>query len=160
MKKMAADPTAAIAYATLLGAQTLLAGMLFWIMVPIFAQMIARLGETLEIDASTVVIVLGVAALLQCCYWIRFFWIPVPARFQNVLAAHVLMFASRVSFFFGGALFSAVFFRHVPSLAVFPPVAELLIKVVCLFGGLFALFCYSLELERLARSIAGPHRHQ
>ena len=72
MKKMAADPTAAIAYATLLGAQTLLAGMLFWIMVPIFAQMIARLGETLEIDASTVVIVLGVAALLQCCYWIRF----------------------------------------------------------------------------------------
>ena len=127
-------------------------------MIPIFQQVVSRLGETLDIGAETVVAVSSGAITLQCCYWVRFLWVSVPTPYHNVVVAHLLMFASRASFFFGGALFSAVFFRHVPDLATFPPIAEGLVRVTALFGCLFALFCYSLELERLGRAFAGRHR--
>ena len=158
MKKPAASRSTAIAYAALLFAQTLIAGLLFWIMIPIFQQVISRAGETLDIGTDTAVAVIGGALILQCCYWARFCWVPVPTPFRSVVVAHLLMFASRTSFFFAGALYSAVFFRHLPALAAFPPVAEALARITALFGCLFALFCYSLELERLGRAIAEPHR--
>jgi hypothetical protein len=155
MKKSAASRSTAIAYAALLFAQTLLAGLLFSAVFPIFRQMVSRAGETLDIGADTVVAVSGGAVILQCCYWARFLWVPVHTPFHNVVFGHLLMFASRASFFFGGALFSLVFFRHIPDLAAFPPIAEGLARITALFGCLFALFCYSLELERLGRAIAG-----
>ena len=158
MKKPAASRSTAIAYAALLSAQTLIAGLLFWIMIPIFQQVISRVGETLDIGTDTAVAVIGGALILQCCYWARLYWVPVPAPFRSVVVAHLLMFASRTSFFFAGALYSAVFFRYLPALAAFPPVAEALARITALFGCLFALFCYSLELERLAKAIAEPHR--
>ena len=156
MKKPAASRSTAIAYAALLLAQTLIAGLLFWIMIPIFQQMTLHVGETLDIGTDTVVAVVGGAIVLQCCYWARFFWVPVPTPFRSDVVAHLLMFASRTSFFFAGALYSAVFFRHLPALDGFPPVAEGFARITALFGCLFALFCYSLELERLGRAIAEP----
>jgi len=158
MKKSDASRSTATAYAGLLFAQTLITGFVFWIMVPIFRQMVSRAGERLDINGITLVTVIGAVAVLQCCYWVRYFWVPVRAPFHGVVVAHLLMFASRASFFFGGALFSAVFFRHIPELAAFPPIAEGLARIAAVFGCLFALFCYSLELERLARAIAEPHR--
>jgi hypothetical protein len=152
------ETTSAIAYAVLLAAQTVLASLVFMIVIPIFREMISHLGETLDIDAHTFVLIIGAAVVLQCFYWIRFCWVPIVAPFQSVIAEHVLLFVSRASFFFGGALFSMVFFRHVPSLTSFPPFAELCVKLVCLFGSLFALFCYSLELERLARAMSRTDR--
>jgi uncharacterized membrane protein YhhN len=63
------------------------------------------------------------------------------------------MFASRASFFFGGALFSAIFFRHIPQLDALPPLGQAIAKTLGVAALLFALFCYSLELERLGRSM-------
>ena len=156
MKEMAASRSTAIVYAALLCAETLLAGLLFWIIFPVFRQVVSRLGETLDIGADTVVAAISFAVILQGCYWARFFGVPLPTPFHNVVVAHILMFASRASFFFSGALFSVVFFRHGPVLAALPPIAEMLIRITALFACLFALFCYSLELERLARAIGEP----
>jgi len=103
MKKSAASRSTAIAYAALLFAQTLLARLLFSAVFPIFRQMVSRAGETLDIGADTVVAVSGGAVILQCFYWARFFWVPVHTPFHNVVVGHLLMFASRASFFFGGA---------------------------------------------------------
>ena len=83
--------------------------------------------------------------------WIRFYRLPVCVPFHSVVVAHLLIFTSRASFFFSGALFSAVFFGYIPELAAFPPIAVGLARIIALFGVLFALFCYSLELERLGR---------
>ena len=159
MRKSAASRCAGVAYAALLFAQTLLAGLLYCIMIPIFRQMISHIGEGLEINADTVVAVVFRAILLQCCYWIGFFWVPVPTPFHSVVVGHLLMFASRASFFFGGALFSAVFFRHIPELSDLPLNAEGFVRIAALLGCLFALYCYSLELERLARAITEPRRN-
>ena len=156
MKRPGSGRSTAVAYTALLFAQTLIAGLLFWIMIPIFQQVISRVGETLDIGTDTAAAVIGGALILQCCYWARFCWVPVPTPFRSVVVAHLLMFASRTSFFFAGALYSAVFFRHLPALDGFPPVAEGLARITALFGCLFALFCYSPELERLGRAIAEP----
>ena len=157
MKKSADSRSAAIAYWALLFAQSLIAGYLFWIVIPIFRQLMSRAGETLDIEGKSVGAVIGSAAILQCCYWARFFWVPLHVPFRSVVVAHLLMFAGRVSFIFGGALYSAVFFRHIPELAAFPPIAEGFARIAALFGCLFALFCYSLELERLGRAIEEFH---
>ncbi|RDL50612.1 hypothetical protein BLJAPNOD_01733 [Ensifer sp. M14] len=69
------------------------------------------------------------------------------------------MFASRASFVFGGALFSVIFFRHVPQLEVLPPLGQGIAKTLGVMAVLFALFCYSLELERLGKVIE-EQRHE
>jgi hypothetical protein len=55
-------------------------------------------------------------------------WVAVAAPFQNRFVVHLVLFASRVSFFFGGAFFSAVFFDHLPELEVLPPLGRIVIK--------------------------------
>ncbi|WP_246706617.1 hypothetical protein [Rhizobium leguminosarum] len=63
----------------------------------------------------------------------------VTSPFHSVFAAHLLFFASRVSFFFGGALFSAIFFRHLPELDAFPPFAQAFVKSLYVAATLFGL---------------------
>jgi hypothetical protein len=53
------------------------------------------------------------------------------------------MFASRASFFFGSALFSAIFFRHIPQLYALPPLGQAIAKTLRVAALLFALFCYA-----------------
>lgn len=78
---------------------------------------------------------------------------PVTPLFHGVFVAHLLFFASRVSFFFGGALFSAIFFRHLPELDAFSPFAQAFVKSVYVAATLFGLFCYSLELDRFGKAV-------
>jgi hypothetical protein len=99
------------------------------------------------------------AALLHCCYWSRLKWVPVTPPFHSSFVAHLLFFASRVCFFFGGALFSAIFFRHIPELDAFQPFGEAVVKILYVAGTLFGLFCYSLELDRLGKAIEEPPDH-
>jgi hypothetical protein len=70
-----------------------------------------------------------------------------------VFLAHLVRFGSRVSFFLGGALFTAVFFRHIPEMEMLPPIGRGLARVTLLLAVLFSLFCYSLELDRLGDEI-------
>jgi hypothetical protein len=98
-----------------------------------------------------IVIVISASAL-HGCYWSRLLWVEVTAPLRNRFVAHLIFFASRVSFFFGGAFFSAVFLRHLPELEVFPPFGPTAIKALYLVVILFGLFCFSLELERDWRS--------
>ena len=113
-------------------------------------------GEAQDISAWTEAAVVGGALFLQCCYWTRYCYITVRAPFQSAVLAHLLMFASRASFFFSGALFTMIFFRHIPELDVFPPLEQSVIKILILMSILFALFCYSLELERLGKAFEEP----
>ena len=151
MDKGTANRSAAVGYVALLAVQTLVATFLLWITVPIFRHVVSGTGEPLGIDADSLAAIIVGAVILQCCHWIRFYRVPVCVPFHSVVVAHLLIFASRASFFFSGALFSAVFFRYIPELAAFPPIAVGLARITALFGVLFALFCYSLELERLGR---------
>ena len=59
MKKSADSRSAAIAYWALLFAQSLIAGYLFWIVIPIFRQLMSRAGETLDIEGKSVGLLTG-----------------------------------------------------------------------------------------------------
>ncbi|CAN7635250.1 hypothetical protein LJR098_006121 [Rhizobium sp. LjRoot98] len=90
-------------------------------------------------------------------HWSRLAWVEIVPPCHNILLAHLFLFASRVTFFFGGALFSAVFFRHFPELEVFPPLWQAVAKALYVVAVLFGLFCVSLELDRLGRAMEEPH---
>ena len=146
----------AAAYAILLIAQTLLASFLFWTIIPIFLQLISNLGVRQDIDPWTQAAIIAGAVALQCCYWARYHWVAIRVPFRSAFVGHLVMFASRVSFFFGGALFSVIFFRHVPAFDAFPSVGEAMAKWLIVMAILFALFCYALELERFGKAIEDP----
>lgn len=143
----------AIAYAALLAVQTAAATYLFWMVFPIFYSMVSDFGQRLQLDVIDQIRIVGGAAVLHLAYWTRLARVRIVAPLRSRFAAHLLSFASRVSFFFGGAFFSAIFFRHIPELESFPPLGQSMIKVFFVAVLLFGLFCYSLELERLGRAV-------
>ncbi|WP_395664544.1 hypothetical protein [Methylocella sp.] len=146
-------------YAVLLGLQTIASGALVAVVFPLFQQIVSQSGQPQSLETSTVVAALCAALAMQACYWTRYRRTPIRAPFHNALAGHALMFASRVSFFFSAALFSAIFFRHVPQLEALPPPGQGFAKAVGVMILLFASFCYALELERLGRAVEEPAPH-
>jgi hypothetical protein len=144
-----------IAYVSLLVVQTAAASCLFWADLPIFLRIASSLGQPQELETWRLAAVAGSVAVLQCCYWIRLQRVSIYAPFQNILIGHLIVFASRVSFFFGGVFFSMVFFRHLPELDVLPLIAQGVTKALAVLTILFSLFCYALELERLGKAIEG-----
>jgi hypothetical protein len=142
-----------LAYASLLLAQTAAASVLFWTIFPIFRRIIAQIGQPQELNGATALTVVSGVIILQCCYWIRLRYVKVHAPLHSVFIGHLFLFASRASFFFGGALFSVFFFRHIPEFDALPPLAQSVATVFAVLAVLFSLFCYSLELERLGRAI-------
>ncbi|MGO4567649.1 hypothetical protein AB4Z52_21970 [Rhizobium sp. 2YAF20] len=145
-----------ITYFILLAIQTLAVGFLLWIVFPIFYSVITHFGEQQDIRPSRQLGAFAGTLLLQTCYWARVRWVTVQPPCHNTFIAHLVFFAARLSFVFGGAFFSAIFFRHLPELGALPPFGEALIRAVSIVIILFGLFCYSLELDRLGKAIEPP----
>lgn len=141
-------------YALLLTAQTACAVVMLVNIHASFRILIENLGSP---NASTPasVLQLGIAAVLgQACYWYRLRKVPVPADYRNIALGHLLAFASRLGFIWGGALFSVYFLRHAPALALGP--LDIAWRGALLIVILFALYCYTLELERLGSALQVP----
>ncbi|MCX5581739.1 hypothetical protein [Kaistia terrae] len=145
--------TKSILYGLALSVQTASALMLFCVIFPSFHRLFSSLGEPQQIDRGAQLAILFGVTMLQSSYWLRLRWLPVIAPMHSVFFGHVVLFAGRVSFFFGGALFSTIFFRHVPDLEFLPPLGQSVAKAIAVLAILFSLFCYSLELERLGKAI-------
>ena len=143
------------AYAALLALQTVAATFLFWLIFPIFRQIVTRIGEPTDLTLFLELAIVGGTVLLHCAYWARLRWVAVRIPFRSVFVGHLIQFAGRASFFFGGALFSAIFFRHLPELESVPTEGQWVMKAALVMWVLFALFCYSLELDRLGKAIEG-----
>lgn len=143
-------------YLALLAVQSAAATFLFFVVFPLFRQMIERLGEPQQVSVLIEFKMILGTLILHCTYWVRYRWVTILAPFHSAFIGHILQFASRASFFFGGALFSVVFFRHVPELEVLPTISQGLISGLLVIWMLFALFCYSLELDRLGKAVEGP----
>ena len=141
-----------IRYVFLMVVETAAAMFLFLTVFPIFRQVVTQLGQPQDVSPYQQVAVACGALVVQACYWIRFRWVAIPAPFRNALVRHLFLFASRVSFLFGGALFSILFFRHVPELDQSPSFIRGAVRLLEVLLALFSLFCYSLEIERLGRA--------
>jgi hypothetical protein len=120
--------------------------------LPEFRQVVLAPGAQLPRNIRSDLVNTCVCAVMQIAFWVRFLYVPIPTQRPNPLLCHVFLFLGRLVFIFGSALFSVVVFRHLPELDretdVFLAVGRGIIFVACLF----ALFCSSLEMERLAHA--------
>lgn len=141
-----------MAYLLLLAIQ--LMGLIFfvWQEMPEFRQIVTNPGVQLQRDIHSDLLIVAVFAAMQICFWIRLRHVPIPSQCPNMFLNHVFLFLGRLGFIFGSALFSVVVFRHLPDLG---PETDFLLAVqrgIILVACLFALFCTSLELERLGQA--------
>lgn len=123
-----------------------------WQQLPEFEQIVINPGKQLPYDTFSDLRTLGVFCLMQIAFWWRLRHVPIPFRRQNAFVSHVFLFLGRLAFIFGSALFSVAVFRHLPELAPGANVALIVWRGAIFIACLFALFCTSLELERLGHA--------
>lgn len=136
-------------HCALLGVQILAVAALYAVAVPIFVDLVSHLGTAVDLAAASVLAIIGFALIQQACYWARRRIGPIQWPLRSVVLSHLFRFLGRISFFFGGALFSSIFYRHIPELEMLPPSGQIAGKMILVLAVLFCLFCFSLELERV-----------
>ncbi len=143
---------AAIAYWLLLALHTAGALTILGFIHRGFRTLIDSIGQQHSVPLADLVL-LGTAVLVcQCCYWIRFYRLPVPEG-RHIVIGHLFVFASKIGFIFGGAIFSLFFLRHLPELSPFQHLFGLAWRGAAVVVTLFALYCFVLELERLGNAL-------
>jgi hypothetical protein len=151
MKPDQASPKTAI-YWLLLAIQIFGAIAFVWQELPEFGQVLDNPGEQLPKNIKADLMVAGIFVVMQIAFWIRVLRVPVPFRRPNILLNYVFLFLGRLSFIFGSALFSVVVFRHLPEMDRDTNFLLMIPRGAAFVGCLFALFCTSLEVERLGQA--------
>jgi hypothetical protein len=145
-------------YLLLLSVQ--LTGALFIVLngLPEFRQLMTHPGEQLPYtpyeNPATVFIVIA----MQAAYWYRLLCVPIPSQGSNTILSHLFLFLGRLTFIFGGSLFAVVFFRHLPEINQGADTWLMSRRGLQLVASLFALFCATLELERLGRALGSSRQ--
>jgi hypothetical protein len=133
----------------LFGIQTIGAFILIAVALPLYRAVVADPAAH-EVRVDRTIWALVAVALMQAGFWLRHRLQPPPPRFRNALIGYVIWFLGRMSFLLATAIFGFVFIVQRPELNL--PVSRYLITLM----GLFAYFCYALEVERLAKNMIGP----
>lgn len=140
-------------YLLLLAIQMAGAFFVVWRELPDFRQLVLNPGFQLPNMRSDGFARSAAVAAMQVAYWYRLRRVPIPFQRPKTILSHLLLFFGRLNFVFGGSVFAVVVFRHLPELDQSADVLLLAQRGLILLGELFALFCFSLELERLGRSL-------
>src|ERR1700733_12059029 len=148
-----------VAYLLLLAIQIVGMMVFVWQEFSAFEQLFLNPGEQLPKEIYSGVVSFGIFCMMQISYWCRVLYVPIPFRRPNLFLNHVFLFFGRLSFIFGGSLFAVVVFRHAPRLEPDFDVLLAAVRGIIFIGCLFALFCTSLEVERLAQAFE-PNRKQ
>jgi hypothetical protein len=142
------------AYTFLLAVQIAGAFVFIWKELPAFNQLLQNPGQQLPYIPYDDLTTAGILLVMQVAYWYRLRRVPIPFQGPSLFLSHVLLFLGRLSFIFGAALFSVVFFRHLPALENVD-IPLMAVRAVLLGVSLFALFCLTLEIERLGHALEG-----
>lgn len=133
-------------YFSLLSAQTVGTAVLLSNMIPLYRLMAMDFANYIP-DARPWWAIAGIL-LIQGAYWLRMhLQLPLP-RTRNTLLGHILAFATKLTFVAVTASFSVMFINRFQALKEmnYPPLRAL--GVLIMF---FSLFCWTLDLERLAK---------
>jgi hypothetical protein len=140
-------------YFFLFAMQTIGAAILFWYGVPLFRQVLLDPGSHVP-RTENLVWSLSAITLIQAAYWIRHRLRPSLPQLRNALIGYIVLFVARMSFVLATSVFGFVFIVRKPELQI--PASRYFIVIIALF----ALFCYTQELEQLGRALIGPHPPQ
>ncbi len=101
------------------------------------------------VDAELLAVVLFAVLLMQVPYWIAtlkvFSHAAIP---KSLIGGHLAFFVARLNFILASSLFVVIVFVRRADI-------EFIWRALTLFAVLFAIFCFSLELERLGRRMMG-----
>jgi len=143
-------------YLLLLALQILGAVVFIWQTMPEFRQVAINPGEQLPRDGWSDLLSFSLLCVMQIAFWCRVLYVPIPFRRPNLVLNHVFLFLGKLSFIFGSALFGVAVFRHLPELDRNVDILLIAKRAVIFAGCLFALFCASLEVERLGQAFEAP----
>jgi hypothetical protein len=146
-----------VAYLALLAIQITGALVFIWRELPAFNQLLQNPGKQIPYDPYDDWVTIGVLLIMQVAYWYRLRRVTIPIQNSSLVLSHVCLFLGRLSFIFGGSLFSVVFFRHLPALDHDADALLMSGRGLLLGGALFTLFCLTLELERLGHALEADH---
>jgi hypothetical protein len=135
-------------YFALFGMQTIGAIVLIWTGLLIYRQVLAD-PTTHETQPWAIFASLLAIALMQISYWVSYRVRPPLPQCQNALLGHVILFLARMIYVLPTSLFGFVFIAQKYEFEI--PVFTCLVLLL----GLFSLFCYVRELERLGRVFIG-----
>src|SRR5262245_31303486 len=139
----AADPRM---FRTLLGVQTLGASILYWFMIPYYRLVLAD-PTVYQAEVWSLLFALPSIGLLQLGYWFNVRnQVPLPKVVHPVLG-HIVLCAARLGFILVSGVFSLVFLAPRPGFSI--PVGRAVVTTL----GIFAMFCYTRELERVGRAL-------
>ena len=134
-------------YLLLLGAQTVGAALVFVNGLPIYRQMIGDFSKH-QPHPGILWWAVAAVALIQFAYWLRVRLQPALPRRGHIVIGHLASFLARLSFIFASSTFTVIFFARFDQLSLPPH------RILMLLALLFSLFCYTLELERLAKALS------
>ena len=135
-------------YYFLFAMQTIGAAILFWYAVPLFRQVLLDPGSSVP-RAENLVWSLFAITLMQAGYWIRHRLRPPLPQLRNAFFGYIVLFIACMSFVMATSVFGFVFIVRRPELQI--PTSRYFVVII----GLFALFCYTQELEQLGRALIG-----
>jgi hypothetical protein len=136
-------------YLFLFAIQTIGAAVLFWYAAPLFRQVLLDPGSHVA-RPENLVWSLSAITLMQAGYWIRHRLRPALPQFRNALVGYIVLFVARMSFVLATSVFGFVFIVRRPELQI--PMSRYFVVIIALF----ALFCYTQELEQLGRALISP----
>jgi hypothetical protein len=140
-------------YFFLFAIQTIGAAILFWYGVPLFRQVLLDPGSHVP-RTENLVWSLSAITLMQAAYWTGHRLRPPLPQLRNALVGYIVLFIARMSFVLATSVFGFVFIVRRPEFQI--PASRYFIVIIALF----ALFCYTQELEQLGRALIGPHPRQ
>lgn len=134
-------------YSLLIGMQTIGAVQLILGVIPDLKQV---LTDSSLFSARTGVLLwsLWSITLIQAGHWLSY-RIPAPFAVRQGLLSDAVIFLGRIAFVFATAVFALVFLTEKPGFHM--PVFWYVVTIL----GLFSLYCYGEDLERLGKRIAG-----
>jgi len=140
-------------YFLLLAVQTAGAGLLLNNALPIYRQAV---GDFSKHRPHPGILWWAVAAvgMIQGAYWAAVRLRVGPPKRGHVVIGHLAAFVARLSFIFASSSFTLVFIVRFEDLGL--PFD----RILMILAMLFSMFCYTVELERLAKALYGIERTQ
>jgi len=141
----APEPGAAWLYRAFFATQTVGALVFFSNGIPLYREVLADPSKH-QAGASSMIWVLAAIVLIQVGFWVCHRLEPRMFRFTSVLLSQIMLFFGRMAFVFASTIFGFVFIANKPNYRAYG------IRYLVILAGLFSLYCYTQELERVART--------
>jgi hypothetical protein len=120
--------------------------LLIWHGLPIYRAMLSDPHSHIGYGGNLIWALIA-SMLIQAAYWFRYYDESPTVPPRNVLVGHIVLFISRLSFLFATSSFGYIFITGNIDLEVSG------LRYLVFFVGLFSLFCFVQELERIGRAM-------